>query len=137
MMDQINSAIKEAMKAKESEKLQALRFFKSKLIENKTAKKPQAEMDVLISHVKKLKDSAEVYPDGSEERAKIIREASFLDPYMPKQLTEGEVVAMIEELVAGGATQMSDFMRGLMPKIKGKFDGKRANQLVSEALKKD
>ena len=52
MMDQINLDIKEAMKSKDKQRLNALRYLKSKLLENKTAKQPKAELDVVISHFK-------------------------------------------------------------------------------------
>ena len=77
MFEQISEDIKQAMKAKEKEKLDALRMLKSKLIENKTSGKPIAEVDVAISYSKKLKDSLELYPKESEQGAKIIREIEY------------------------------------------------------------
>ena len=62
MFELITDDIKKAMLAREKERLDALRYFKSMLIENKTSKTPIGEMDVLIKHVKKLKDSLENFP---------------------------------------------------------------------------
>ncbi len=137
LMDQVNEAIKEAMKAKEAERLQALRFFKSKLIENKTASKPQEEMDVLIAHVKKLKDSVDVWPAGHAERDKIMKEVSFLTPYMPIPMDENTVKVLVQEIVtANPGANKGLLMKELMPKLKGKFDGKEAGRLVDEVLAK-
>ncbi|MBG08921.1 MAG: glutamyl-tRNA amidotransferase, partial [Halobacteriovoraceae bacterium] len=48
MFDQVTSDIKEAMKAKEKERLNALRYLKSLLLENKTSGKPKPEIDVVV-----------------------------------------------------------------------------------------
>ena len=54
--------------------------------------------------------------------------------YLPEGLTEDEVRAMVREIVAGGATAMGAVMGQLMPKIRGRFDGKEANRVVKEEL---
>ena len=71
MFEQVSSDIKDAMKAKDKPKLDALRMLKSRLIENKTAKKPKAELDVVIQYCKQLKDSLTEFPEGSEQAEKV------------------------------------------------------------------
>jgi uncharacterized protein YqeY len=135
MMEQITEDIKKAMFAKDKDRLDALRYLKAMLIENKTSKTPIAEMDVLIKHVKKLKDSLENFPEGNELRAKTEKEIAALSDYMPKQLDEAAVVAMIKSIIDGTpGINAGLVMKELSPKIKGQFDSKRANELVKSAL---
>ncbi len=135
LSETINNDIKDAMIKKEKERLEALRYLKAMLIENKTSNKPIEEMDVLIKHVKKLKDSLQTFPEGNEIRAKTEREVVFLSIYMPKELTEVEVVKIIDDIMSvnPGANQ-GIIMKELTPKIKGQFDGKRASDLVKSKL---
>lgn len=134
-MDQLNQDIKEAMKSGQKERLAALRYLKSMLIENKTSKSPIAELDVAIKHVKKLKDSVESYPKDNPMRDKIIEEVTFLEPYLPKPLNEQEVRDLIQSIIAGlDQPNMGAVMKELTPQIKGKFDGKKANDFVKEYL---
>ncbi len=136
MFELISNAIKEAMKSKDKERLETLRYLKSMLIENKTSVKPKEEMDVVIAHVKKMKDSILNFPEGSELREKTMREVTILSEYLPAQLDEAAVVKMIKEIKSALSNpNMGMIMKELTPKIKGQFDGKRASQLVQEALK--
>ncbi len=135
MMEQISEDIKKAMFAKDKERLDALRYFKSMLIENKTSKAPIVEMDVLIKHVKKLRDSLENFPPENEIRKKTEREIIVLSDYMPKQLDEATVKGFISEIIAKTpGVNAGLVMKELSPKIKGQFDSKLANELVKAAL---
>ncbi len=135
MIDQLNEDIKSAMKASEKDKLAALRYLKSMLIENRTSKAPIAEVDVAIKHVKKLKDSLESYPADNPMVEKIKVEIQFLEPYLPSQLSEADVVSIIKKIISTlDAPNMGLVMKELTPQIKGRFDGKRANDLVKENL---
>ena len=135
MLDKINSQIKEAMKSKQKERLEALRYLKSMLMENDTSKSPKDPMDVTISHHKKLQASMEQYPDGHEQKDKISNEIKIIEEFLPKQLTEDEVKAIILEIKSNLENpNMGAIMKELSPKIKGSFNGKIASQLVKEAL---
>ncbi len=135
MFEQITEDIKKAMFAKDKDRLDALRYFKAMLIENKTSKAPIAEMDVLIKHVKKLKDSLENFPEGNEIRKKTEVEINVLSDYMPKQISADEVKTMIASIIAANpGVNAGLVMKELSPKIKGQFDSKLANELVKAAL---
>lgn len=135
MMEKVTEDIKKAMFAKDKERLDALRYYKSMLIENKTSKAPIAEMDVLIKHVKKLKDSLENFPAENEIRKKTEREIIVLSEYMPKQLDEATVKGYIADIIAKTpGVNAGLVMKELSPKIKGQFDSKVANELVKAAL---
>lgn len=136
MFEKITEDIKKAMFAKDKERLDALRYYKSMLIENKTSKTaPLPEMDVLIKHVKKLKDSLESFPPENEVRKKTEREIAILSEYMPQQLSEEVVKGYIAAIIAGTpGVNAGLVMKELSPKIKGQFDSKVANELVKAAL---
>ncbi|MEE2743751.1 MAG: GatB/YqeY domain-containing protein [Bdellovibrionota bacterium] len=138
MFDQVTSDIKEAMKAKEKERLNALRYLKSLLLENKTSKSPKPELDVVVAHQKKLKDSMEAYPTESEQRQKISEEIEFLKPYLPTPMTEEDVRKIISDILSKmEKPHIGMIMKELSPQIKGKFDGKAANKIVQELMNKN
>ncbi len=96
----------------------------------------QEAMSVITRAVKRRKDAAEQMRDaGREELAeKETSEAEILTAYLPEGLGEEEVREMVREIIAGGATEMGPLMGKLMPRIKGRFDGKEANRIVREEL---
>jgi uncharacterized protein YqeY len=138
LMLQVSEDIKEAMKAKQAEKLNALRYLKSMLIENKTSATPKAELDVVVALSKKLKDSCETFPIGDINRIKLEQEVAFISAYLPAALNEQDVLSMIKEIKLkaqqNGPVHLGVIMKELTPLIKGRFDGKRASELVKEAL---
>lgn len=135
LQDQISEEIKAAMKAKDKTRLNVLRYLKKLFIENSTSGKPQPEIDVVIAHAKKTKDSIAMYPEGSPQREEIENEVKVLEEFLPKALSQEEVATLIEEIKASlDAPNMGALMKELQPKIKGRFDGKLASQMVKEAL---
>lgn len=135
IFDQITEDIKKAMFAKEKDKLDALRGLKAMMIENKTSKNPIGEMDVLINCVKKLKGSLDSFPEGHEIRTKTEKEIEILSVYMPAELSEEVVVAMIKKIIAKApGCNQGLVMKELTPQIKGQFDGKKASELVKQYL---
>lgn len=134
MMDKVNADIKEAMKAKQQERLDALRMLKAEYIKNNTAVKPTDELSVTVSHAKKLQDSLELYQKGTPAYEKIENEYAIIKEYLPKEMSEAEVVALIGEIKAAGAKDMGSIMKELQPQIKGRFDGKRASELVKSSI---
>ncbi len=134
LMEQVNNDIKEAMKAKQQERLDALRMLKAEYIKNNTAPKPIDELTITIAHAKRLSDSLEMYEKGSAAFEKIQKEIEVIKAYLPKAMEESEVVALIQKIKDAGAKDMGSIMKELQPQIKGKFDGKRASDLVKAAL---
>lgn len=136
MYDRVCEDLKDAMKKKEKDRLETLRMLKSKLLENKTAKNPIAdEQAVVIAYAKQLKDSQLMYPEGSEQRAKIDMELGLLSPYLPVQMSEGDVKKLALEIIQTNAgANFGVVMKHLTPQIKGKFDGKLASDIVKGLL---
>ncbi|MBF0300171.1 MAG: GatB/YqeY domain-containing protein [Oligoflexia bacterium] len=137
-LEKISNDIKEAMKAQEKERLSALRGLKSSLIENKTAAKPRAEIEVIVAYCKKIKDSIEAFPANDPNREKLHREVEFLKVYMPQELSEEDVRKIIATIISSSPQKpnLGMVMKELSPQIKGRFDGKLANQIVQEMLAK-
>lgn len=135
MLETINQDIKEAMKSKEKEKLQALRYLKSMLMENATSKKPDEEINVIIKYHKKLQDSLENFPESNPLRTQTEYEIRIIEHYLPKQLSEDEVIQIIKKIQQDlDNPNMGSIMKSLSEEIKGKFNGKRASELVKELL---
>lgn len=131
----ISDQIKLAMKAKDKIRLNALRYVKKLLIENKTSNKPQAELDVVIAYAKKVKDSLTLYPEGSEQKSDLELEIKVLEEFLPQQLSQADVEAMINEICDKlESPNMGAIMKELSPQIKGCFDGKLASDLVKSKL---
>lgn len=134
LMEQVNKDIVEAMKAKQQDRLDALRMLKAEYIKNNTAAKPTDELSVTISHAKRLADSLEMYQAGTPAHDKIVKEMDVIKAYLPKAMEESEVAAIIADIKARGAKDMGAVMKELQPLIKGKFDGKRASDLVKASF---
>lgn len=91
---------------------------------------------VVTRAIKQRRDSSEQMRAGGrpELADKEDAEAEILRVYLPPQLTEAEVRAMVRSAIAGGADQMGALMGQIMPRIRGRFDGKEANGIVREEL---
>lgn len=91
---------------------------------------------VLTKAVKRRKEAADQMRSGgrSELAEKEETEARILSDYLPEGLPEDEVRGMIREILEQGPRELGPVMGRLMPKIKGRFDGKEANRLVREEL---
>lgn len=91
---------------------------------------------VLAKAIKQRKDAAaQMRGAGRAELAeKEEEEAKLLQAYLPPELEEEDVRRIIREIVAGGAGQIGAVMSRLMPRIRGRFDGKAASRIVREEL---
>ncbi len=136
--------MKTAMRNKEKEKLSVIRMVKSSL-QNEQIKLGRELTDdesntVLNREVKQRKESLHEFKQANREdlASKQESELSVLEQYMPKQLTEDELVLIVKETVAEtGAMSKADMgkvMGAIMPKVKGKADGGLVNRLVMEHL---
>ncbi len=135
LQDQISEQIKDAMRAKDKIRLNVLRFLKKLFIENNVSGKPIPEIDIVISYAKKIKDSLALYPEGTPQRTDILAEIVILEEFLPKQLSESQVQAFIDEIKSKlDAPNMGAIMKVLQPKIKGQFDGKKASDMVKASV---
>ena len=139
MLNQIQDDVKGAMKAGERERVHALRLIVNEL--QKAAKENGAdEVDVLQRERKRRLEAAEAYRDGGRaDRAEAEeREAELIGSYMPEQLSDEELSAIVGDALAeSGATspkEMGQVMALVMPQVKGRADGKRVSNAVKERL---
>jgi uncharacterized protein YqeY len=91
---------------------------------------------VLGRAIKQRKDAADqMRAAGRDELAdNEDAQADVLRAYLPEALSEDDVRAIVREIIASGADQMGPLMGQLMPRIRGRFDGKDANRIVREEL---
>jgi uncharacterized protein len=139
VLERVQHDVKGAMKAREKERVHALRLIVSEL--QKAAKEQDAdEVQVLQRERKRRLEAAEAYRDGgridlaeSEER-----EAEIIASYMPEQLSDEDLEAIVGDAVAeSGASspkEMGKVMALVMPRVKGRADGKRVSAHVKEKL---
>lgn len=91
---------------------------------------------LLTTAVKRRREAAEhMRAGGREELAeKEDQEGALLQAYLPPALGEDDVRGFIAEAIANGASDVGGVMKAVMPRTKGRFDGKELNRLVREAL---
>jgi uncharacterized protein YqeY len=150
VLEQVQNDVRDALKAGERERVHALRLIASEL--QKAAKEnalrgdpsgatPRGEdIEVLQRERKRRLEAAEAYRDGGrEDRAEAEeREAEIIASYLPEQLSDEELRTIVGDAVAeSGASspkEMGKVMALVMPKVKGRADGKRVSVVVREAL---
>jgi len=140
----IDADIRDAMKARDKDKLTYLRNFKSALkykeIEKKDKLTEDEEITILSSVSKKLRDSIEQARDGDREdlATKSEDELKLLMGYLPEQMSPEEVEKIAREIIErlndDGPLNKGIVMKNLMPKVKGKADGKVVNEIVQRLL---
>ncbi len=145
LLNRLNDDMKQAMKNKEKEKLSVIRMLKASL-QNEAIKlgkqelSEDEELTVLSREVKQRKDSLQEFKNAGREDLveKIQTELTYVEIYMPKQLSEEEVSVIVQEAIAevGASTKtdMGKVMGAIMPKVKGKADGALVNKLVLQHL---
>ena len=146
LFDTINNDIKAAMKAKNKEKLEAVRAIKAQLLLAKTSAggsdeiSEEAGIKILQKMIKQRKDSAEIYKtqNRNELYDKEMIEISFIEPYLPAQLSDEELTKIISELITQtGASSLKEMCKviGLANKqLAGKSEGKLISAKVKELL---
>ncbi len=136
LFEQVNADIISAMKAKEKEKLASLRAIKSQLLLIKTSAGGKDEISedeaiqLLQKMVKQRKDAAEIYKTQGRNDLyeNEMAEVSYIQPYLPKQMTDEELTTAINQIVEKvGASSMKDMgkVMGIASKeLAGKTEGK-------------
>jgi uncharacterized protein len=144
LIAELEQEVKEAMRAHETERRDALRLIIASL---KSAEKEllrplseDEELQVLQRERKKRQEAAEAFRSGGREdqAAKEESELSVLEEFMPEPLSEDELERIVDDAIAENkATSMRDMgrvMADVMPQIAGRADGSAVGQLVREKL---
>ncbi len=143
IQEQLTEAMKAAMKAKDSLRLNTVRMARTALknaeIEARQELDDAATIKILSTLVKQRREAAEAYRETRPELAeKEELELAVLQEFLPAQLTEAELEAMIAKAVAeSGASSMRDMgavMKLVTPQTTGRADGKLVSELVRKQL---
>ena len=148
LQSQIQDDLKTAMKARDSARVSALRMAISTMKNRAVAdgKGPQGELDddavikVLASEVKRRREAATAFRDAGREESALSEEAeaAVYEAYLPEQLTDDELRALVDEAVADvdaeGPQAMGLVMKTTMAKVAGRADGGRVSSLVKQRL---
>ena len=147
LQQRVDGDLKEAMRAKDSTKVGALRMLKSALTYAAIGKSgAEAELSdaeaaqVIRKQAKQRQDSIESFEKGgrAELAAKEKKELSILNAYLPQAMSADELSKVVRETIAElGATskaQMGAVMKALQPKVGGRADGKTLSQEVQKQL---
>lgn len=140
LKERIRSDLNEARRAKDKLRTTVLTSTLSEIRNREIELGKDASDDdvlgVLSKATKQRREAADqMRAAGREELAeKEEREAEILSEYTPEPMSEEEVRGIVRDIVASGADNMGAVMGALMPRIKGRFDGKDANRVVREEL---
>ncbi len=136
------------MKAKDKLRLETVRSIKKVILEKESTVRAQGrdtlteaeEMEVLMQQAKQRRDAIEQYTKaGREDLAeKESQELGIIEEYLPKQLSDAEIEAVVVEIIASaGATSPKDMgkvMGPTMARLKGQADGKKVQAIVKAKL---
>ena len=145
LSEQIMSDMKEAMKARDKIRLNTVRMIKSALMNEKIKAghdlTAEEELTVLSREKKQREESIDEFTKANRKDLadETKQELAIVESYLPKQMTEEElnqaVSSAIAKVNAQGKSDFGKVMKVLMPKIKGKADGKAASNAVRKQLK--
>ena len=146
LAERIDSEMKDAARAKQAQRLNTLRMLKSAMkyreIEKGKALDDADIVGVVGTLIKQRRDSAAQYTAGGrpELAANENAEIAILEAFLPRQMTDDELAALVQEAIAAagakGPKDMGGVMKALMPKVQGKAEGKRVSDAVKAALAK-
>ena len=145
LADDLSSALKDAMKAKDKPKLDAIRQIQTEIAKKKAEKGEEVNDDLVLgvisSYVKKMIKAVEEYQSlgdrGQEMADKIQFEIDFLSTYLPEQLGEEEVEKIVDEVLSDlgdvDISQMGRVIGAVMAKGDG-IDGSIVSKIVKDKL---
>ena len=145
LADDLSSALKDAMKAKDKPKLDAIRQIQTEIAKKKAEKGEEVNDDLVLgvisSYVKKMIKAVEEYQSlgdrGQEMAEKIQFEIDFLSTYLPEQLGEEEVEKIVDEVLSElgdvDISQMGRVIGAVMAKGEG-IDGSVVSKMVKQKL---
>lgn len=146
LKQQIDADIKDAMRAKDQDKLRALRAVKSMILLEETKEGQTGELTladetkILTKAVKQRKDSADIY--RTQNRADLLAteeaEIAVIEKYLPQQLTDVELTEKIEDIIirvgASAPSDMGKVMGVATKELAGQAEGKAISAKVKELL---
>ncbi|HEY4743040.1 MAG TPA: GatB/YqeY domain-containing protein [Desulfuromonadaceae bacterium] len=144
LKEQLDDAMKQAMKARDDLRLSAVRMIRSQVknreIEQKQELDDQGIIEVISTLVKQRRESIRLYQEGNRQDlvAKEEAELAVLLGFLPAQLSAGEIDELVSRVIAEtgaqGARDMGKVMKALTPLTAGRADGKTVSEAVKRQL---
>ena len=144
LFNQINEDIKTSMKNKDAFKLSVIRMVKGamqlEVINKKRDLNDDEVIAIIAKQIKMRKDSIEEFKKASRDDLveKTQKEVDILVTYMPEQLSEEEIIKVIDEVFEivkpSSMKDLGMIMKEISPKVKGKADMSEVNRLIKEKL---
>ena len=145
-IDEVRADMVKAMKAKDKDTKETLSMLlaalKNKAIDKREDLTPEEETQVILKEIKQTKETLDMTP---ADRTEIIEECNkrlaVLEQYAPKMMDVAEIKEVVASVLAEmgldapTAKDKGKIMKNLMPKVKGKADGKLVNEIVSTFMK--
>lgn len=144
-IDEVRADMMKAMKAGEKEKKDTLSLLlsalKNKAIDKREELTPEEETQVVLKEIKQIKETLDMTPKDREDIiAECTMRLNVLSEYAPKMMTEAEIHEVIKAVLkeagipAPSPKDKGKIMKVLMPKVKGKADGKLVNDIFTTYL---
>lgn len=144
LSERLNDDMKQAMRNQEKFKLTTIRMIRSSIknqeIDLKRPLDDAEVLDILSREIKQRKDSLQEFDKaGREDLAKdVAAEIEIISVYLPQQLTEEEIKVIVQQTIqetgASSKAEMGKVMSAILPKVKGRADGKLVNTIVQQFL---
>ncbi|AIQ48782.1 MULTISPECIES: GatB/YqeY domain-containing protein [Paenibacillus] len=144
LSERLNEDMKQAMKSKDKFTLSTIRMVRSTInyseIELKRTLDDNEVLDILSREIKQRKDALQEFESAGREElaANTKAEIEIIIKYLPAQLSEEEIKVIVQQTIqetgASSKSDMGKVMSALMPKVKGRADGKLVNQAVLQFL---
>lgn len=144
LSERLNEDMKQAMKSQDKFKLSTIRMVRATIknleIDLKRTLNDNEVLDILSREIKQRKDALQEFEKAGRDdlAAQVKAEAEILAEYLPEQLSEEEIKVIVQQTIQEtGASSKADIgkvMSALMPKVKGRADGKLVNQTVQQLL---
>ena len=143
--DEVRQAMVDAMKAKDKDTKDTLSLLlaalKNKAIDKRADLTEEEEVQVILKEIKQTKESLEMTPsDRTDMIEECKRRLAVLETFAPKMMDADEIKAVVESVLselgitAPTAKDKGRIMKELMPKVKGKADGKLVNEIVGSYM---
>ncbi|SDW88476.1 GatB/YqeY domain-containing protein [Paenibacillus sp. CF384] len=144
LSERLNDDMKQAMKSQEKFKLTTIRMIRASIknleIDLKRPLEDAEVLDILSREIKQRKDSLQEFQKaGRDDLTKdVAAEIEIISVYLPQQLTEEEIKLIVQQTIqetgASSKAEMGKVMSALLPKTKGRADGKLVNTFVQQFL---
>jgi uncharacterized protein YqeY len=144
LSERLNEDMKQAMKSKDKFRLSTIRMVRSTIkyleIDLKRTLDDNEVLDILSREIKQRKDALQEFESAGRDdlAASTKAEIEIIIKYLPEQLSEEEIKVIVQQTIqetgASSKSEMGKVMSALMPKVKGRADGKLVNQAVLQFL---